>query len=60
MRFGIMQSKVGLVTLLRDYRIKLHPKTETPLKYDPANTLSLTKGTIYVTMEKITKQIPGA
>lgn len=60
MRFGITQAKVGLVTLLRDYRITLHPKTEVPLTLDPVCVITTAKGSIYVKLEKITKEIPAA
>lgn len=60
MRFGIVQAKVGLVTLLRDYRIKLHSATAVPLTLDPTCIITTAKGDVYVTMERITKQIPAA
>lgn len=60
MRFGIVQAKVGLTSVLRDYRIKLHPKTEVPLSLDPTCIITTAKGNVYVTMEKITKDVPAA
>lgn len=61
MRFGIVQAKVGLVSLLRDYRVKLHPKTEVPLTLDPTCIISSAKGAVYVNLEKIiAKQTPAA
>lgn len=55
MRFGIIQAKVGLVSLLRDYRIKLHQKTEVPLTLDPKCFVTTAKGAVYVVMERLVK-----
>ncbi|KYB26434.1 putative cytochrome P450 6a14-like Protein [Tribolium castaneum] len=34
LRFGVLQTKVGLTALLKNYRVKLSPKTKMPLKMD--------------------------
>lgn len=59
MRFGLVQAKVGLVALLRDYHIKLHPKTKVPLTLEPSSLVTSAKGSVYVTIDKITKQTPA-
>ncbi|KAJ9577522.1 hypothetical protein L9F63_005895, partial [Diploptera punctata] len=35
MRFGLMQTKVGLITILSNYEVQVSEKTPIPLKYDP-------------------------
>lgn len=60
MRFGIVQAKVGLVSLLRDYRIRLHSKTKVPLMIEPSSFVTAAKGAVYVTLEEINKQSPAA
>jgi len=41
MRFGLMQTKVGLVSLLSKYQISVSKKTPIPLVFDPKSfTLS--------------------
>jgi len=35
MRFGLMQTKVGLVSLLSKYQISVSKKTPIPLVFDP-------------------------
>ncbi|KAI2474212.1 hypothetical protein C4B38_000280 [Diabrotica virgifera virgifera] len=36
MRFGKVQSKCGLITILKDYRVTLNEKTQTPIKLTPS------------------------
>ncbi|XP_073844563.1 probable cytochrome P450 6a14 [Musca autumnalis] len=43
MRFGKMQTKVGLVSLLRYYRFECSPLTEIPLELDKKNFLATPK-----------------
>lgn len=35
MRFGLLQSKVGLAILLANYEFEVSEKTEIPIKLDP-------------------------
>ncbi|KAJ9577523.1 hypothetical protein L9F63_005896, partial [Diploptera punctata] len=35
MRFGLMQTKVGLISILSNYKVQVSEKTQIPLKYDP-------------------------
>jgi cytochrome P450 family 6 len=34
MRFGVMQTKVGLISLLSKYEVRLSEKTPVPLEFD--------------------------
>ncbi|KAJ8936054.1 hypothetical protein NQ318_004955 [Aromia moschata] len=52
-RFGIMQAKVGLTSILKNFRVKVHQKTELPLKFDPKFFIPSTLGTMWLTFEKI-------
>ncbi|CAH0555973.1 unnamed protein product [Brassicogethes aeneus] len=52
-RFGIMQSKVGLATLLKKYKFTLSEKTQMPLKMDPSQFLTTAVGDIWLDYEKI-------
>ncbi|CAG9857619.1 unnamed protein product [Phyllotreta striolata] len=52
MRFGMHQTKIGLITLLNNYRIKLNSKTITPLKYDKILFTSNIGG-IWLDLEKV-------
>ena len=45
MRFGYLQTKVGLVTLLLEYEVSLSSKTRLPIQYNSiTNTLSTKSG----------------
>lgn len=35
MRFGSVQTKVGLAVLLKNFHFSVNSKTEVPLKFDP-------------------------
>lgn len=53
MRFGLMQTKVGLATIFRNFRVTLSSKTKTPLEMDPRLLIPTTKGGIWLNLEKI-------
>ncbi|XP_072395907.1 cytochrome P450 6a2-like [Diabrotica undecimpunctata] len=52
MRFGKVQSKCGLVTLLKNYRITLNEKTETPIKLVPSFITGV-QGGLWLNLEKL-------
>lgn len=39
MRFGMIQTKLGLATLVRNFSFRHHDKTSYPLAFDNANVL---------------------
>ncbi|XP_059610502.1 cytochrome P450 6a8-like [Phlebotomus argentipes] len=53
MRFGVMQTRVGLAHLLQKYRVKTCPKTPIPLQLDPSTTVMSPKGGMWLKLEKI-------
>nr|AGJ51946.1 cytochrome P450 CYP6BK18 [Dastarcus helophoroides] len=53
MRFGIMQSKVGLTVLLKNYRFTLNTKTQLPLELNNKSFILAAKGDIWLNIEKI-------
>ncbi|KAF2886489.1 hypothetical protein ILUMI_19683 [Ignelater luminosus] len=53
LRFGLMQTKVGLVTLLKRFKFTLHPKTELPLLFDPKGFILAAKNGIWLKAERI-------
>ncbi|CAD7079492.1 unnamed protein product [Hermetia illucens] len=57
LRFGRMQSRIGLVTLLKNYRFKPSAKTRMPMEYVEGNPLLSLKHGIYLIVEKL--QIGG-
>ncbi|XP_037903223.1 uncharacterized protein LOC119646713 [Hermetia illucens] len=53
LRFGRMQARIGLVTLLSNYRFKPSPKTAVPLTFDVDIGILTPKGGMYLGVEKI-------
>jgi cytochrome P450 family 6 len=53
MRFGRMQTKVGLISLLSSYEVRVSEKTPIPLVFDPKTFILAPKGKIYL---KITER----
>ncbi|XP_029670025.1 probable cytochrome P450 6a20 [Formica exsecta] len=50
-RFGYMQTKIGLVSLLSKYKFKLHPRTPVPLTFDEAPIVLTVKGGVHLIIE---------
>jgi cytochrome P450 family 6 len=52
MRFGLMQIKVGLVSLLSKYQFSMSKKTPIPLVLDPRSNSLFTKGGMWLQIRK--------
>lgn len=53
MRFGKMQTLVGLALLLKNFQFSVCSQTSIPLKYDKKNFLVSAEGGIYLKVEKL-------
>ncbi|KAG5882355.1 hypothetical protein JTB14_009881 [Gonioctena quinquepunctata] len=53
MRFGIIQTKLGLASILKNFRVKLSSKTKVPLKMSPRTLFPNTEGGMWLCLEKI-------
>lgn len=53
MRFGLMQTKVGLITLLRNFKVSLNKKTKTPLKLSKHGVLISFEGKVWFDLQKV-------
>ncbi|CAG9819628.1 unnamed protein product [Phaedon cochleariae] len=53
MRFGIMQTKVGLLSVLKNFRVSLNKKTSNPLKLSPTSFIPTTEGGIWLDLNKL-------
>lgn len=53
MRFGIMQAKLGLITLLKRFKFKLSPKTTVPLVFRSESLILGSKEGMLVFVEEI-------
>jgi len=50
MRFGLLQTKVGLISLLSSFEVGVSEKTPIPLVFDPRAFVLAPKGEIYLKM----------
>nr|WCC58102.1 cytochrome P450 [Pharsalia antennata] len=53
LRFGLLQTKIALVTVLRDYRVSLSPKTIVPLGVDPETFVLRNINRVYLLLDKV-------
>ncbi|KAI4454490.1 cytochrome p450 [Holotrichia oblita] len=53
LRFGLMQSRVGLALILKDFKVKLNPKTVLPLGQNPSAFLLQPKNDVFLDMDKL-------
>ncbi|OAD56723.1 Cytochrome P450 6B4 [Eufriesea mexicana] len=52
-RFGIYQTKIGLISILRNYKVDVCKKTMIPYEFDPNTFLLAAKGGIYLNVSKV-------
>lgn len=55
LRFGLMQTKVGLTVLLKNYLFTLNSKTQIPLKMDPFSFVMSPLGGVWLDVQRINK-----
>jgi cytochrome P450 family 6 len=48
MRFGLMETKVGLISLLSKYEVQLSERTPVPLEFDPRSIVLAPRGGIWL------------
>ncbi|CAG9833427.1 unnamed protein product [Diabrotica balteata] len=53
LRFGKLQAKVGLSSILRKYRVTLNEKTQLPLKYSAVKHFPNVEGDVWVNLESL-------
>ncbi|KAJ8941634.1 hypothetical protein NQ318_010660 [Aromia moschata] len=52
MRFGVMQSKVGLIKVIKNFRVTLNEKTITPIKLESRTAIASVKGDVWLNIAK--------
>lgn len=52
MRFGLMQSKAGLATIVYKYNVILSPKTEEPLTFSKKTMMLTCENGIFIRLQK--------
>lgn len=53
LRFGVMQSKIGIASIIRRYNVTISPKTKMPLQMNPQVFLLKSIETLYLKAKKI-------
>ncbi|KAF2897837.1 hypothetical protein ILUMI_08338 [Ignelater luminosus] len=53
LRFGVMQTKVGLTVLLKNYKFTLNPRTASPLTLEPGSFVLAASTGVWLNAEKI-------
>ncbi|CAG9833533.1 unnamed protein product [Diabrotica balteata] len=54
-RFGIMQVRLGLISVLRDYKVTVSPNTEVPIKFHKQTFVNSTIDRIMLRLESVKK-----
>ncbi|KAI2473941.1 hypothetical protein C4B38_000036 [Diabrotica virgifera virgifera] len=52
-RFGLLQSKVGISSIIKDFAVSLHQKTKLPIKYSPKSIISAVEGDVWLTVQLV-------
>lgn len=53
LRFGMMQSRIGLITLLKNFEFSISPKTGHPLTFMPNMFILTPKGGVFLKLKKL-------
>lgn len=53
-RFGLLQAKVGILTILKSFKVTLNNKTKTPIKYLTKNIVTTVDGDVWLNLSPIT------
>nr|QTM97421.1 Cytochrome P450 [Sitophilus oryzae] len=53
LRFGLLQTKVGLISLLRNYRFTLNNKTKIPFEMEKSGIILSVKGDIWLDVKRV-------
>lgn len=53
LRFGLMQSKIAIATILRNYKVTLNEKTSVPLEMEKLGIVTKAQGGIWLDITNI-------
>lgn len=52
-RFGLLQIKVALVKIIKNYQVSLNKKTTPDFRFDPWQLILRKSGDVWINLEKI-------
>ncbi|CAH0560000.1 unnamed protein product [Brassicogethes aeneus] len=52
-RFGLLQTKAGLISIIKNYNVTLSNRTINPLKFDTRGVILKTKGDVWLNLHRI-------
>lgn len=52
-RFGLLQAKVGLLSIIRRFNVTLNEKTHTPIKYATKAFITSVQGGVWLNVKQI-------
>lgn len=52
-QFGLWQTKIGIATVIRNFKVTLSEKMQVPLKFDTPGLILNAKGDVWLNFEKI-------
>lgn len=52
-RFGVLQTRLGLCTILRNFRVTLNNKTIHPIRLDPKDVTMMPLGGIWLDTQRL-------
>jgi hypothetical protein len=53
LRFGVLQTRLGLVSILRTFRVTLNKKTIHPIRLDPKDVTMMPMGGIWLDTQRL-------
>lgn len=56
-RFGILQTKVGLISIVKNFKVSVNEKTTLPIKYATERFITVVKGGVWLNLERIPDNI---
>nr|QZM07469.1 cytochrome P450 monooxygenase CYP6TE1 [Lasioderma serricorne] len=56
LRFGMMQTKMGLIALLKNHKFTVNPKTQTPIVMDFSSIILAAKGGVWLDVQEVGSQ----
>lgn len=57
-RFGLLQAKVGILTIIKHFKVTLNAKTKIPIKYATSAFITTVDGGVWLNVNHIESENP--